>query len=396
MAYRGHRLGCTHDDHPHIGRRRLLEAGGMSLFGLGLADLLASRNKPPRRPLRRGRPRNRWSSFFNPAAPRSMRRGIREPNAPAEIRGEYGTTATRIGGYRICEICPSWLSERIGYSIVRTMHHPAPPQFRNEHSASMYMVQTGRCELPPGETTNSIALPMPRRFEWPSLGSAIADALANGARSGLPPVVELPRANGRMPGDGPGMLGGKYTRWRMDLASPCRTPDGGGSCPNCFAHDQPNNPARAPGKQMGAWWDNSSCRQPDFHLPDLGLSTGLSVENLQSRAELLADLDKFRRGLDSEPTMRNMEVYWRQAWDLILGQKGKDNPFDLTQESDATRDLYGREESGRRSSWPAGWSKPEWHGASQSAWMGYAPKRVSRSEGPPAAIDRSLPERFPG
>jgi hypothetical protein len=227
------------------------------------------------------------------------------------------------------------------------MHHPAAPQFRNEHSASMYMVQTGRCELPPGETTQTIALPKPRRFEWPSLGSAIAYALGEGASFGLPGVVELPRANGQMPGAGPGMLGGKYARWRVDLAPPCSTPDGGGSCPNCFAHDQPKDPARAPGKQPGAWWDNSSCRNPDFHLPDLGLSTGLSIENLRSRAELLANLDTQRRQLDGEPAVRAMDIYRRQAWELILGQKGKDNPFDLTQESNATRDLYGREEWGQ-------------------------------------------------
>jgi len=42
-----------------------------------------------------------------------------------------------------------------------------------------------------------------------------------------------------------------------------------------------------------------------------------------------------------------MDVYRRQAWELILGQKGKNNPFDLTQESDPTRDLYGREEWGQ-------------------------------------------------
>ena len=37
---RRHRIGCVRSEHPDIGRRRLLEAGGLSLFGLGLADLL--------------------------------------------------------------------------------------------------------------------------------------------------------------------------------------------------------------------------------------------------------------------------------------------------------------------------------------------------------------------
>jgi hypothetical protein len=143
------------------------------------------------------------------------------------------------------------------------------------------------------------------------------------------------------------MLGSRFARWRVDLAPPCHTPDGGGSCPNCFSHDQPNDPARAPGKQKGAWWDNASCRNADFHLPELGLSAGLSLENLENRAALPASLEGARRALDSRGPVESMDSMRRQAWDLIFGQKGRHNPFDLAQESDAVRDLYGREEWGQ-------------------------------------------------
>ena len=34
-----HRLGCRRDDHPRIGRRALLQVGGLSLIGTGLGDL---------------------------------------------------------------------------------------------------------------------------------------------------------------------------------------------------------------------------------------------------------------------------------------------------------------------------------------------------------------------
>lgn len=346
MSHSRHRLGCIRSDHPDIGRRRLLEAGGLSLFGLSLSDLL--RIQAHASPTSTTRAKAKSVVFiFQSGGPSQHETWDPKPDAPAEIRGAYGTTATRTSGYHICEYLPKLAARTDRYSIVRTMHHTAGPQFRNEHSASMYMVQSGRCELPPGENTNSIALPKPRRFEWPSIGSAIAYARPQGASFGLPPVVEIPRANIQMPGSGPGMLGSKFARWRVDLAPLCRTPDGGGSCPNCFSHDQPNDPARAPGKQPGAWWDNESCRNPDFHLPDLGLSTGLSVENLQSRQALLTSLETTRRALDSEPVVRSMDTYRRQAWDLIVGQKGKHNPFDLTAESDSVRDLYGREEWGQ-------------------------------------------------
>ena len=35
-----HRSGCRREDHPPIGRRELLQVGGISLVGAGLADLL--------------------------------------------------------------------------------------------------------------------------------------------------------------------------------------------------------------------------------------------------------------------------------------------------------------------------------------------------------------------
>jgi hypothetical protein len=328
----------------------------VSLFGLGLADLLKLEARGAHSGAARGKARS-VVFIFQSGGPSQHETWDPKPLAPAEIRGDYGTTATRTAGVHFCEYLPRLAAKSDRFSIVRTMHHPAPPQFRNEHSAAMYMVHTGRPDLPPGETTQTIALAKPRRFEWPSIGSAIAYALPDGAAFGLPPVVEIPRANITSPGSGPGMLGNKYARWRVDLAPICRTPDGGGSCPNCFSHDQPNDPKRAAGKQPGAWWDNSSCRNPDFHLPDLGLSTGLSYDVLQSRSTLLAELDAARRQLDSfsgnapagrgEPVVRTMDVFRRQAWELILGQKGKSNPFDLTQESDAVRDLYGREEWGQ-------------------------------------------------
>ncbi|MBI3836424.1 MAG: DUF1501 domain-containing protein, partial [Planctomycetia bacterium] len=252
MPSHEHRLGCTRQDHPDIGRRRLIQAGGMSLLGVSLADLLrleshAAIARPPR-----GTAKS-VVFIFQSGGPSQHETWDPKPHAPAEIRGEYGTTATRISGYRICEYLPKLAARTELFSIVRTMHHPAAPQFRNEHNAAMYMVQTGRCELPPGETTSTIHLSKPRRLEWPSIGSAIAHALPEEASFGLPPVVELPRTNLQIPGTGPGMLGSKFARWRVDLAPTCRTPDGGGSCPNCFAHDQPNDPARAPGKQPGAW-----------------------------------------------------------------------------------------------------------------------------------------------
>ncbi len=69
---------------------------------------------------------------------------------------------------------------------------------------------------------------------------------------------------------------------------------------------------------------------------DLGLSTGLSLEQLQNRSQLFAELDRARRTRDDTSATDTFGEFRQQAWDLILGQKGQHNPFDLSPESQAT------------------------------------------------------------
>jgi hypothetical protein len=142
------------------------------------------------------------------------------------------------------------------------------------------------------------------------------------------------------------MLGARHAPWGLSLAPACRAPDAAGSCPNCFSHDQPDDPARAPGKGPKAWWDNSGCRDASFGLPDLGSPPGLTLSRLDHRRALLREVDHLRRDLDDEPQVRNLDAYRRQAVELILSQQGKSNPFNLDQEPARVRERYGREEWG--------------------------------------------------
>src|SRR5207237_3972357 len=133
------------------------------------------------------------------------------------------------------------------------------------------------------------------------IGSLVAYAVPQASGVGLPPFIELPRANlMHYPGRGPGVLGPAYGPWGVDLAPVCRAPDAAGSCPNCFSHDDPNDPARAPGKGPKAWWDNSSCRDPSFRLPDLG-SVNVSFAEIRERASLLRRLEEIDRHLEARP-----------------------------------------------------------------------------------------------
>ncbi len=335
--------GCRPREHaPAWTRRGLVQAGALGLFGAGLGDLLRAEAAGPER---RGRARS-VVFIFQSGGPSQFETWDPKPEAPSEIRGEYGAIGTRVDGFRVCEHLPRLAERAHRFSVVRTLYHPAGREFRNEHSAAQYLLQTGTLELPPGETTSTIHLPRPRPFEWPSLASVISYAAPGAASGGLPPAVMVPRGGGDGPGQRPGMLGIRHAVWPLFLAPPCRSPDPAGSCPNCFSHDDPNDPARAPGPGPKAWWNNSSCRDAEFRLPDLGLPAGLALDRLEARRTLLARVDRVRRDLEEQPQPRDLDVYRQRALELVLSQRGKENPFDLRREPDRVRERYGREEWG--------------------------------------------------
>jgi hypothetical protein len=344
------RHGCQPSDHPLLGRRELLQVGSLGLFGASLGDLLRMESQAvvPTRP---GTAKS-VVFIFQAGGPSQHETFDPKPDAPDGIRGEYGTTATRVPGVRFCEHLPRLAQRLDRFSIVRTMHHIAGRQFRNEHNSCTYLLHSGTTALPPGDSNATISKPRPGRFEWPSFASLIAYAAPPDESVGWPSVIEIPRAKRmRYPGRGPGLLGPRYARWGVDLAPKCNSPDAGGSCPNCYSHDDPNDLARAPGPGPKAWWDNTSCRDPSFHLPQIESDGGLSIPRLQNRRSLLDGLESLRRGIESragEARLAAWDAWRQQALRLLLtARSGGDNPFDLSQESDRVRDLYGREEWGQ-------------------------------------------------
>lgn len=347
-----HRTGCRREDHPRIGRRQLLEVGGMSLVGMGLSDLLRLESQAADGPSAAGTAKS-VVFIFQSGGPSQHETFDPKPEAADTIRGEYGTTQTKLPGINFCEYLPKLAARADQFSIVRTMHHIAGRQFRNEHNSCHYMLHTGTTALPVGDTNASIPNPRPGRISWPSIGSMIAYAAPSSTGVGLPAIIEIPRGYlMKYPGRGSGLLGPQFDRLGVDLAAKCNAKDAGGSCPNCFSHDDPNlDPERKPGPGAKAWWDNTSCRQPDFHLPDFGTTTAVSLPQVENRTALLRQLEEMRMGLDKAEDAGNLaawDAYRKQAMRFVLAARpGKQNPFDLTQEPDSIRDLYGREEWGQ-------------------------------------------------
>src|SRR3954463_2421442 len=117
--------GCRPADHPQVDRREFLRAGGLSLLGLGLADLLRLESWAGPPSPSRGKPARSVVFIFQSGGPSQHETFAPKTDAPEGIRGEYGVTATRLPGVHFCEHLPRLAARADRFAVVRTMHHPA-------------------------------------------------------------------------------------------------------------------------------------------------------------------------------------------------------------------------------------------------------------------------------
>src|SRR5688572_21692131 len=83
-----------------VRRREFLRAGGLSLFGLGLPQVLNAREQS-------SRPRAKACILlFMWGGPAQQDTWDPKPDAPIEYRGEFQPISTTVPGLRICEHLP--------------------------------------------------------------------------------------------------------------------------------------------------------------------------------------------------------------------------------------------------------------------------------------------------
>jgi hypothetical protein len=211
-----------------------------------------------------------------------------KPNAPAGVRGEYGTIPTAVPGITVGEYLPRVAKLMDRLAIVRSMHHP----MRN-HNAAAAEALTGR--TPAGGDQELLA---DEARSFPTLGSTVSYAL--GTKAHVLPYVALPYTIYnvvQLPGQTPGFLGGSYDRFQVS--------------------GNPNN--------------------PDFRVSALEPPANRQAAELASREELLHRLD----GLPASAPLSKMRGYQERALALVSSDAVRKS-FDISQESPKVRDRYGR------------------------------------------------------
>ncbi|MDO8348841.1 MAG: DUF1501 domain-containing protein [Planctomycetota bacterium] len=209
-----------------------------------------------------------------------------KPEAGGEYCGPLTTPiATNATGMRIGELLPLLARQADKYALIRSMAHGI-----NGHETASYLVQTGR------QSGDGIV--------HPCVGSVVSlfKGHAAGYRGLVPPYVVLTQPQGRF--SEAGFLGSRH--------KPFAT---GG------------NPAQDPFVVEGV------------------VAPGITADRQRARRELLHSLDTLGRAVGDDAELAALRQSEAAAYDLILGDAGK--VFDLTQETPAVRDDYGRSAFGQ-------------------------------------------------
>jgi hypothetical protein len=100
------------------------------------------------------------------------------------------------------------------------------------------------------------------------------------------------------------------------------------------------------GRSVDPWLFRGEPASPGFQIPEFTMPAGISADRLGSRQHLLGRLDHVFAAADRTGTLGQYDRVTRQAFDLLRGERSR-AAFDLEQETDATRDRYGRTQFGQ-------------------------------------------------
>lgn len=281
-------------------RRGALRSGCLSAFGLTLPSLLRAQESVQPQMLKSFGKAKSCIVLFMLGGPPQHETWDPKPDAPKEIRGDFGCIATRTPGVQVGELMPKTAAMTDKIAILRAMATDD-----NAHSSSGYWMLTGRPHAPKNQEN---ALPGSPN-DWPSMGAVVRKV--KGDRTSLPGSLRLPEEiwnTGRLvwPGQNAGWLGNQADPWLL-------------SC-------DPNDPA--------------------FRVPDITLPDDLSEDRFRLRQSMRALMGKKHQHLSSFNSVRDWNQWQSKAIDL-LQTKEATQAFDLEKESAAVRDRYGRNRFGQ-------------------------------------------------
>jgi hypothetical protein len=264
-------------------RRWFLRAGLSGIAGLSAPALLRLRAEASSASTRAAGPRS-VILFWLSGGPSHLDMWDPKPDAPGEVRGPFGTIATRLPGVRFCEHLPRQAAIMDKLTVIRSVDCSA-----SNHTP--ITLQAGN--------------PLARRTDdgrdgagYPSMGS-IAAKFRGPNDPSLPAFVGLADS------------------WVSDVW-------GAGHMGSAF---EPVKGSDLAGR---------------FNLP-----SGVSLQRLGDRESLRRQFDHLSADLDANRTMENADRYSRLAIEMIATGKAR-RAFELEKEDPKLRDAYGHDSLGTK------------------------------------------------
>ncbi|MBX7166692.1 MAG: DUF1501 domain-containing protein [Pirellulales bacterium] len=258
------------------GRRSVLKASLAGLAGLSVPGLLRQRAEA----WAAGRPAASTKSvilLWMTGGPSHIDTWDLKPDAPAEIRGPFGTIPSALPGVRLCEYLPKQAALLDRMTLIRSV------DARHSNHEPNHVIQTGNSEAEPRLNRDG--------DKYPAIGSLVARFRgANDPR--MPAYVSL------------NLQDRSHLAWAGYL-----------------------------GKQYDPFVAKDAARL--FELP-----RGLDEARLNNRRALLADFDRLRRDLDRTGQLAALDSYGQQAVEIVAGQRARE-AFDLSREPEIVLARYG-------------------------------------------------------
>lgn len=268
-----------------ITRRTMIRAGLFGTIGLSLPDLLRLKAQSAER----GIEQLDTSVIYIELAggPTQHETYDPKPKAPQEYRGPFDPIDTNVAGIQLSQLMVEQAKIMDKLAIIRSIHHDS-----GSHGTSSHLTQTGYYLQDRQNRDN----------DMPCIGS-YTSKIRGANESGMPAFVSIPTSM-------------RYGR------------------------------AGWLGKGYNPFDTGRSADDKRFQVPNLTLLKGLSQERLKDRRALLSGFDAGRRTVDNHGVADAIDSFTRNAFEMVTGDEAR-KAFDINQESDETRDRYGRNSIGQ-------------------------------------------------
>lgn len=266
-------------------RREFLRVGFLGGLGVSLADMLRIEAQADQKFYETKEGTAKSVIFiFLPGGMAHQESFDPKPYAPVEYRGPMNSIDTNVAGVRVNELWKQTATIADKIAICRSMTHGEAAHERGTHN-----MFTGYRPSP--------------ALQFPSIGSVVSHEF--GPRNNLPPYVCVPSQPNEFAGTG--YLSSSFAGFSLGA-----------------------DPAAS-----------------DFRVRDLNLPGGVDDLRFGNRRQLLDVVNDHFQKKEKSDSLDAVDTFYQRAYDLISSEKARE-AFDITKESDQSRDAYGRNSAGLR------------------------------------------------